>query len=110
MRAGARPRVLMRFKQVCNHPAQLRGDGRSDPAESGKFARLAEIAEEIAGRQERVLVFTQFREMADPLAVPRGASSADRGWSPRRHRGARPRGPGRRRSSARTVPRSSCCR
>ncbi len=59
---------LMRLKQVCNHPAQLRGDGRWDPAESGKFARLAEIAEEICGRQDRVLVFTQFRELAEPLA------------------------------------------
>jgi superfamily II DNA or RNA helicase len=59
---------LMRLKQVCNHPAQLRGDGRWDSAESGKFARLAEIAGEIAGRQDRALVFTQFRELAEPLA------------------------------------------
>ena len=60
---------LMRLKQVCNHPAQLRGDGRWDPAESGKFARLAEIAEEISERQDRALVFTQFRELAEPLAA-----------------------------------------
>ncbi len=60
---------LMRLKQVCNHPAQIRGDGRWDPAESGKFARLAEIAGEIAERQDRALVFTQFREVAEPLAA-----------------------------------------
>ncbi|HSV92940.1 MAG TPA: DEAD/DEAH box helicase, partial [Desulfobacterales bacterium] len=60
---------LMRLKQVCNHPAQIRGDGRWDPGESGKFARLAEIAEEIAVRQDRALVFTQFREVAEPLAA-----------------------------------------
>lgn len=59
---------LMRFKQVCNHPSQLLHDGRFQPAESGKFGRLAEICEEIASRQEKALVFTQFREMADPLA------------------------------------------
>jgi non-specific serine/threonine protein kinase len=59
---------LMRFKQLCNHPSQLLGDGRYTPDDSGKFARLAEICEEIASRQERALVFTQFREMADPLA------------------------------------------
>ena len=59
---------LMRFKQLCNHPSQLLGDGRYSPDESGKFARLAEICEEIASRQERALVFTQFREMTDPLA------------------------------------------
>ncbi len=35
---------LMRFKQICNHPSQWLGDGAYAPAESGKFARLAEIA------------------------------------------------------------------
>jgi non-specific serine/threonine protein kinase len=58
----------MRFKQLCNHPSQLLGDGQYEPAESGKFSRLAELAEEIASRQEKVLVFTQFREMAEPLS------------------------------------------
>ncbi len=59
---------LTHLKQLCNHPSQLLGDGRFDPAESGKFQRLAEIAEEIASRQEKALVFTQFREMTEPLA------------------------------------------
>ncbi|OHB68068.1 MAG: helicase [Planctomycetes bacterium RBG_13_63_9] len=60
---------LMRFKQLCNHPSQLLGDGRFEAAESGKFARLAEICEEIASRQEKALVFTQFREITAPLAA-----------------------------------------
>ncbi len=59
---------LMRFKQLCNHPSQLLGDGQFAPEDSGKFARLAEICEEIASRQEKALVFTQFREMTGPLA------------------------------------------
>ena len=59
---------LMRFKQICNHPSQWLGDGGFDPAESGKFGRLRELGEEIAARQERLLVFTQFREMTAPLA------------------------------------------
>ena len=67
-RRGAVLAYLMRFKQLCNHPSQLLGDGRFAPGDSGKFARLGEICEEIASRQERVLVFTQFREMTDPLA------------------------------------------
>jgi superfamily II DNA or RNA helicase len=58
---------LMRFKQLCNHPSQLLGDGGYAPEESGKFGRLAEICEEIASRQEKTLVFTQFREMTEPL-------------------------------------------
>ena len=60
---------LLRFKQICNHPSQLLGDGAYDPAESGKFDRLRALAEEIASRQEKVLVFTQFREMTGPLAA-----------------------------------------
>ncbi len=59
---------LMRFKQLCNHPSQLNSDGRFEPQESGKFLRLAEICDEIASRQEKVLIFTQFREMTGPLA------------------------------------------
>ena len=59
---------LMRFKQLCNHPSQLLGDGQYAQKDSGKFSRLVEICEEIASRQERALVFTQFREMTDPLA------------------------------------------
>ena len=68
-RRGAILAFLMRFKQICNHPDQWSGGGTYDPAASGKFARLREIAEEIASRQEKALVFTQFREMTDPLAA-----------------------------------------
>jgi non-specific serine/threonine protein kinase len=60
---------LMRFKQICNHPSQFLGDGGYEPADSGKFDRLRAICEEIASRQEKVLVFTQFREMTEPIAV-----------------------------------------
>jgi non-specific serine/threonine protein kinase len=60
--------TLLKLKQICNHPSQLRGDGGWAPEESGKFARLREIAEEIASRQDRALVFTQFRETTEPLA------------------------------------------
>ena len=59
---------LMRFKQICNHPSQWLGDGAFDPADSGKFLRMRELAEEIAERQEKLLVFTQFREMTGPLS------------------------------------------
>ena len=60
---------LMRFKQLCNHPSQLLGDGKYVPKDSGKFLRLVEICEEIASRQEKTLIFTQFREMTEPLSA-----------------------------------------
>ena len=67
-RRGAVLAFLMRFKQICNHPSQWLGDGGYEAADSGKFARLREIAEAIAARQEKVLVFTQFQEMTAPLS------------------------------------------
>ena len=59
---------LMRLKQICNHPSHWLGDGGYAPAESGKFGRLGELADEIAARQDKALIFTQFREMTGPLA------------------------------------------
>jgi len=60
---------LMRFKQICNHPSQWVGDGAWAESDSGKWARLRDIAEVIAARQEKVLIFTQFREVTAPLAA-----------------------------------------
>jgi non-specific serine/threonine protein kinase len=61
--------LLMRLKQICNHPSQWLGDGAWAEEDSGKFARLRDITGEIASRQEKVLVFTQFRETTAPLAA-----------------------------------------
>lgn len=59
---------LMKFKQVCNHPSQWNGDAVWGAEDSGKFLRLSEICGELAGRRDRVLVFTQFQEMCEPLS------------------------------------------
>ena len=59
--------TLMRLKQICNHPSQWLKDEAWSEADSGKFARLREIAEVVAARQEKMLVFTQFRETTAPL-------------------------------------------
>ena len=68
-RRGTVLSFLMRFKQICNHPSQWLGDGAWTEADSGKFARLREIAEVVAAKQEKVLVFTQFREATQPIAT-----------------------------------------
>jgi non-specific serine/threonine protein kinase len=72
-RRGVVLAFLMRFKQICNHPSQWLGDDAWAEDDSGKLARLREIAEEIAARQEKALVFTQFRETTAPLATFLGA-------------------------------------
>ena len=59
----------MRLKQICNHPSQWLNDGGWAETDSGKLARLREVAEVVASRQEKMLVFTQFREAAVPLAA-----------------------------------------
>jgi len=67
-RRGVILAFLTRFKQICNHPSQWLADGAYQPDDSGKFLRLRELCEPIAARQEKVLVFTQYREMTEPLA------------------------------------------
>ena len=66
-RRGLVLQSMMRLKQICNHPAQFVGDGDYDPKYSGKFARLKEIGLELAERQEKMLVFTQFKEIIPAL-------------------------------------------
>ncbi len=55
--------MLLRLKQICNHPAQFLSDGSSLSGRSGKLARLGEMLEEVISVGERALVFTQFAEM-----------------------------------------------
>jgi non-specific serine/threonine protein kinase len=68
-RKGVVLSFLMRFKQICNHPSQWLGDGAWAENDSGKWARLRELCEVIAAKQEKALVFTQFREVTAPLAA-----------------------------------------
>ncbi len=68
-RKGVVLAMLMRLKQICNHPSQWLNDQAWAEEDSGKWARLREIAEVVAARQEKMLVFTQFREMTGPLAA-----------------------------------------
>jgi SNF2 family DNA or RNA helicase len=68
-RKGVVLAMLTRLKQICNHPSQWLNDSAWAEDDSGKSARLREIAEVVAARQEKMLVFTQFREMTGPLAA-----------------------------------------
>ena len=64
--------ALTKFKQICNHPDQYTGvaggSGNYGEKDSGKFARLREICATVYEKRERVLIFTQFKEMTEPLA------------------------------------------
>lgn len=67
-RRGAVLAYLLRLKQICNHPCQWLGYGDYEEHASGKFLRLKELCTAIAAKQEKVLVFTQFREIIPALA------------------------------------------
>lgn len=67
-RRGVVLSYILRFKQICNHPTQWLGHGGYEEEESGKFLRIKEICAEIAAKQEKVLIFTQFREIIPALA------------------------------------------
>jgi len=59
--------LLVKLKQVCNHPAQFLGDNSAVENRSGKVQRLTELLGEIRESGERTLVFTQFMEMGKLL-------------------------------------------
>lgn len=68
-RRGVVLSTIMKLKQICNHPDQYLGQQTFSESDSGKFAMLREICETIYEKRERVLVFTQFREIIDGLAA-----------------------------------------
>ncbi|MBJ6363794.1 DEAD/DEAH box helicase [Paenibacillus sp. MAHUQ-46] len=64
--------TLTRLKQLCDHPSLLLRDHKGSAAKweaerSNKVTRLLEMVEEIAARQERCLIFTQFVDMGSML-------------------------------------------
>jgi non-specific serine/threonine protein kinase len=59
---------IMKFKQVCNHPDHYLGQQEYRPEQSGKFQYLAELCTTIREKHEKLVVFTQFKEIVEPLA------------------------------------------
>lgn len=61
--------AIMKFKQICNHPSQYLGLDDYSQENSGKFELMGQICETIYEKRERVLVFTQFKEMTEPISA-----------------------------------------
>lgn len=66
-RSGLVLATITKLKQICNHPDQYLGQNGYLDKDSGKFQMLQELCQTIYEKRERVLVFTQFREMCEPL-------------------------------------------
>ncbi len=67
---------MSKLKQVCNHPAQLLGDGSRVAGRSGKLDRLEEVLEEVIADGDKALCFTQFTKFGT-MIVPHLAAKFD---------------------------------
>ncbi|MCQ2259173.1 MAG: DEAD/DEAH box helicase [Bacteroidaceae bacterium] len=66
-RQGLILQMMLALKQICNHPTQYLKDNRMDATLSGKTEMLLDMLRSIIDAGEKVLIFTQFREMGDLL-------------------------------------------
>jgi uncharacterized Zn finger protein len=62
-RQGLVLQMILALKQICNHPTNFLKNGNFDPMISGKMELLFELLDSIIEAGEKVLIFTQFREM-----------------------------------------------
>lgn len=58
-------KLMTALKQVCNHPGQFLKKQDYNPQLSGKSMMLLNLLEKIYENNEKVLIFTQYKEMGD---------------------------------------------
>ena len=66
-RRGAIFKLITNLKQVCNHPYHYLKHGDMSANASGKTQKLMDILHNIVDNNEKVLVFTQYKEMGTIL-------------------------------------------
>ena len=67
-RRGIVFKLLIALKQICNHPLQyLRGTDEPLAEDSGKVLLLFQLLESIYENNEKVLIFSQYKETGDML-------------------------------------------
>ncbi len=67
VRQGLVLQMILALKQICNHPTQFLKNNLLDASLSGKLELLFNKLDSIVESNEKVLVFTQFREMGKLL-------------------------------------------
>ncbi|MCH7411067.1 SNF2-related protein [Belliella sp. DSM 111904] len=67
VRQGLVLQMILALKQICNHPTQFLKNKRMDATLSGKTDLLFEKLDSIRESGEKVLIFTQFKEMGNLL-------------------------------------------
>jgi len=66
-RQGLVFKLIIALKQVCNHPVHYLKQGKAMANLSGKSDRLLQLLPTIYDNREKVLIFTQFKEMGELL-------------------------------------------
>ena len=66
-RRGLVLKLIMALKQICNHPSQYLRKEDYSPNLSGKANMFMSLIENIIENNEKVIVFTQFKEMGKIL-------------------------------------------
>ena len=69
-RRGLILKLLVTLKQICNHPVQyLKNNETPQPEQSGKMMLLFQLLETIFETNEKVLIFSQYKEMGSLLST-----------------------------------------
>jgi len=68
-RRGLIFKLISGLKQICDHPALYLKQRPGSPDRSGKMALFFELVDSILERGEKVIVFSQFKQMGDLLAA-----------------------------------------
>ena len=66
-RKGEVLKLILYLKQICNHPSQFLKRPFAEIEASGKMMVLRDILEDILANGEKLLIFTQYKEMAKLL-------------------------------------------
>lgn len=66
-RKGLILKMLTSLKQICNHPVNYTKKGSPNPKDSGKTEKLLDLLENILEKDEKVVLFTQYKEMGNIL-------------------------------------------
>ena len=67
-RRGLVLKLITALKQVCNHPKHFLKKGKTSPELSGKSLLLMNLVPQLINNNEKILIFTQYREMGKLLA------------------------------------------
>jgi len=68
-RQGLVLQMILALKQICNHPTLFLKNRQFDASLSGKTEMLLDNVRSIVESREKVLIFTQFKEMGDMLSL-----------------------------------------